>query len=326
MNSKIFKNFTKDISDLYCATKIASIEDCFIRLSEVSNGIDAISLIRWLNVEKKSKGTNSIRRQIATPELFDVFEYLYSLLSRIKSIQGDLSKFRIEVFNQNPKFIEIINTMNDLLKDYSARSILYPFEPAISLVSRVFPIPAHNEEMIKKDIQLIAQVYESRLAEQEESIKNLFIILLDRFSQDVGQALIDVGRKDLSDKITSGKILYRPDLLSKVIQVGHVDFVMGDKIRNMISHIIYESRTPEASYQYIKKEALDFVGVIDKKQYGQEQDENKMQEDLTSLQKGSPLPNTKPNLINITSSQLLQPRSLAIISAILYALYLKVSV
>lgn len=324
MNSKLFKDFIRDVGNLYYKTRLSSIEDCFIRLSQEVEQIDILDFVRWLGSEKKSTGKDSIRKNIAIPELFDVFNYLYDITVRFKSVQNDLGKFRKEVFNQNPRLIEIIATMNTLLDDYSVNSILLPFQSAIQLISKVFPIPPYDEAMVRRDLQVIIQAYGHRIEQQADTLKDLFIILLNRFSQDIGKALENIGRKDLADKVMSGKILYRPDLLSQILQVGNIDFVMGDKIRDIISNALHKNRNPDAIYEYIKKEALDFVGAIDKKQYDLQRDKDIEQGDLEEIQKGQGLQKSKGLPVDVTESQWLQPRSLAIISATLYALYKKI--
>jgi hypothetical protein len=270
------------------------------------------------------KGKNSVYKYVTSPELFTVFDYLYDLTTRFKSIESAPGKFRMELFNQNPKLIEMINTLNVFLNDNDVSSILLPFQSVIQLVSKIFPIPPRDELMIKKDLQIIAQYYNRQQLQQEEISKDMFGILLNKFSQDIGMALENIGRKDLADKIVSGKILFRPDLLSQIIPVGYVDFAMGDKIREILSNSGYGNKSPESVYEYIKKEALDFVGAIDKKQYDLNQGRDVMRGDMDSLQKGQEIQDTKRLPLNITETQWLHPRVLAVISATLYALYKKI--
>ena len=62
MKPKLFKYFVKDVENLYYKTRLSSIEDCFIRLSQEAEQVDALDFIRWLNSEKKVKGKNSVYR------------------------------------------------------------------------------------------------------------------------------------------------------------------------------------------------------------------------------------------------------------------------
>ena len=323
MKPKLFKCFVKDVENLYYKTRLSSIEDCFIRLSQEAEQVDALDFIRWLNSEKKVKGKNSVYRYVTSPELFTVFDYLYDLTTRFKSIESAPGKFRMELFNQNPKLIEMINTLNVFLNDNDINSILLPFQSVIQLISKIFPIPPRDELMIKKDLQVIDQYYNRQQSKQNETSKDLFGFLLNKFGQDIGMALENIGRKDLADKIVSGKILFRPDLLSKIIEFGYVDPVMGEKIKNIVSNAIYKD--PQDAYEYIKREALDFVGSIDKKQYDEKQRVEMMQNDVENFQSGSGITQQKINPIDIESSKWLHPRSIAIISTVLYVLYKKIA-
>lgn len=324
MNPNLFKGFVKDIENLYYKTRLSSIENCFIRLSQGLDRIDIVEFNAWLNGEKRSKGKkDSIYSNIGIVEVLDALEYLYSVMVRYGAIQKDTGRFRSELFNLPPKVIEIISTMKELLGDSSVNGILLPFQPSIELICKIFPIPPYDVGMVKRDLQVIINAYNNKQAQQIDSLRDLFMSLLNKFSLDIGKALEKVGRKDLADKIISGKIMFRPDLLAQILPVGNIDYVMGDKVRDIVSHIMYSNKNPEAVYEYIKKEALDFVGTIDKKQYELQRGYEEMEEDIEEMKQEKMPKTTKKQPMDITESQWLHPRSLAIISSTLFSLYKK---
>ena len=321
MNLRLVKEFANDLKDLYCKTRVSAVEDCFIKLSQYSEKIDALDFISWLNAESRSKGKSSVLQNLSEPDIIDAFKYLYSINSRFRALQNNSEQLRKEIFNVDPHIIEIVATMRSFIDDASVKSILEPFSHSIQLVCSIFSPEPYNADMIKRDLGVLVSAYSRRLTQKENDLKSLFGFLLNKFSYDVGKALTDIGRQALADKIINGKILFRPDLLSQVLSVGHIDYVMGDKIRDMLSKISYMSQSQESVYNYIKRDALDFVGTIDKKQHEPKRQQDIMDKDLEGLQQGKGLLQPSSTPMDITKEQWLQPRSLAIISATLYALY-----
>ena len=324
MNPILFKNFVKDVGELYCKTHVASIEDCFIRLSQATNNTDITDFMAWIGDQKKSK--SGVKSLLAQPNIIlPAFEYVANVNTRVNAINKDTKasdEFQQQLFTHNPQEIEFINTMASLLGDFEVSSILIPFIPAFTLIAKRSRIPPHNQEMVKKDLITLMSNYKTQQVQQAETLKESFVVLLNKFSQDVGKALENIGRKDLADKIVGGKLLFRPDLLSQVVQIGHVDPYMGEKVNEIVRHCFYEARgNVEAMYDYIKREALDFVGAIDKRYQNVQQETQQADQDLASIQQGKGLNDKTPSSINTNDIELLQPRSLAMISTTLYALY-----
>ena len=212
MNPYEFKEFVTDVRNLYLLTKIPSIENCFLKLAAFEKKIDAIDFIRWIEQEKKSKQKNKLENIISTKELPYIFSYLYRCQSRLDFFTKNPSELKKELFKHDPRIIEIIATLNSLLTDYSVNGILLPFKDSIGLICKAVPFKPFQPEIIKRDLEIIYKDYNSFLHQQVEELQDLFVKLLNRFSADIGNALTKIGRKDLAQKIMSGKILFRPDL------------------------------------------------------------------------------------------------------------------
>jgi len=322
----IFDNFLRDLSALYCKTKLASIENEFIKLAQ--SGFDYNTFGSWLSSELRTSRKGSLLSKLSSPNSARCILELNNLTFEIGKIEEkDFYPYLIK------KYASDISFLNNLFNCIYVKDLYTYYSEPLNLISNLISSgtirDVKDDTLVKNleiDYRIILSEYENAKSVMVEKSKEKFLFLLNKFSNDVAGALTDIGREDLAQQILSSKILWRPDLLSTVLPMSNTNRIQGGMIGRLISDIIYKQNNPSSTYEYIKSKILDFAGVINKKDIDVLKNEYRADKDLYSMQEDKGFSDEKmesTDMNNISSDKWLDPNVLTMISSFLYGLYLQ---
>jgi len=342
-----FNQFVRDIGDLYCKTKLASIENLYIKLAQ---SFDYSNFGSWLKniISSNSKVSQDFKGSLSDPNTLDYILELNNINNNWsnfsqKGTDGVLQNL-VTQYQLGEKAAKIPRLFNGIITSALVPKLYTLYPNPLKAINELInsgqlTLSADSDkvaENLKNDAELILSEYGKSKKQMKEESEKIFYFLLDRFSKDISSALQSIGRNDLAQSILSQKILWRPDLLSGILPMSESNLIqggmLGELARNISYKTLYDNGNLNSIYEQVKQSIFHFAGMIDKRNIDALRHEEMADQDLKSMQEGGKfnerqrdVKNQGTDNIDISATKWLNPEILTMISYFLYALYLQVS-
>lgn len=277
MSIKIYNQLSSDLLKLYCSIKHPAIEDSLIKISQASGD----DFCQWIKLNEKN-----IRLKIKEQKVFDVLMILCDARSRIsygqKINRGDMVKYLLSSSGKSSLIMPIIFAFDSIIKEFKT-NILMPFSDLIDFMSnQIFQKQKDTDEekigggfkdLIVKDLvviqRLMTEPEETKVYLKHPSIKqqkiDMFLGLLNRFSNEIAIAFDARGMTELAEKIRGNILVKQPQYgLSSLFTLNQLSRGQINAAQLMSSYVLSHSSEQNINYNhdYIETTFLNQVGAI----------------------------------------------------------------
>jgi len=329
VNSKIidFYHFSQDLKMLYLTTQHKDVENCFIKFAQDYSD----NFVTWLNYVK------DLRPKLSYPEVYDALMGLLKLYRKGQPIS--ISTLLFDPKNQKiyGPIANIISTFSQLLGEEEVAFILEPFkdyiipfakvtspEDTTAILDSLLVVANSFKEAAEEPAEDTGEDYGTKAIQVQQSM--MFSGLLQKFSDDVANALDRQGNSDLAGKIRSG-ILAQPNVLGQNISSVDINKMNTYEAEQAATQVLrnYREGKLQQNYEFIKRGALDFAGAQSVSEQEEQEREQKpevdyskiMNQDVSEDEVYEELSKTKEfQPVNIPDEELLHPPVLMMLSMI----------
>jgi len=266
--------FADDLRGLYiklscnCPRAASSIEKLFIKVAQVSEA----NFASWLekhNRDKKRIGLQDLRN-------YDGLLALYRMRAQFSGMP-DMQQF-FEVIRDDMGLIVAIHGFAQFIGDSEVGELLSPVQSIILMINEKYKIPdvVSNPIAVKEDLKRIKEAYlassttnkksDNKALTKKQKKTVVFTRLFRKFSEDIGRAAANLGKKELSRRISEDGILMYPGVMKQYLGDAGINDDLTYKsstIRDMLKYINknLDEEDFDGLYEYIKHTILLFAGL-----------------------------------------------------------------
>jgi len=261
----------KDILVLYCKTKCHAIEDIYLKIAQAPE----VDFPSWLK-----KNHRTLRSEMNDPETLDALTtliYLYNDVGATPTLHEIINSFDSDTRYMGR--IPVIKAMAGLLD--GSFNILTPFASIIDVINRgIQHDMPQNVDMISDDLLTIQDAFYSggdgkldvgtiktNRSNITQKRKNMFLLLLDRFSTELSAIAASQNLPEFSKALTTGILaLPAPLGIGKYIDIGNLGRNQAALAKKLAGYIL---NYPDEKYfrqhhDLINIEALSSSGGMTK--------------------------------------------------------------